>query len=135
MFKFLYFFQSGLLIIKHGYEVNSMSRICLNLSYLRTYESNFTQLVVPTFSVTSRRCIDTHRCHVTHVSLSGRIGKVLPRMLKVSRLQDRIPAVAELHRFARGAQGVLPMMVGGATSQLDLPSLTPLSVAGRGKKM
>ena len=30
---------------------------------------------------------------------------------------------------ARGAQGVLPMRVGGATSQLDLTSLTPLSVA------
>ena len=32
--------------------------------------------------------------------------------------------------YARGAQGVLPMRVEGATSQLDLPSLTPLSVAG-----
>ena len=31
---------------------------------------------------------------------------------------------------ARGAQGVPPMRVGGATSQLDLPSQTPLSVAG-----
>ena len=30
--------------------------------------------------------------------------------------------------YARGAQGVLPMRVGGATSQLDLQSLTPLSV-------
>ena len=58
-------------------------------------------------------------------------------MLKVERLQDRIPAVAELHRFIlctrRGAQGVVPMRVGGATSQLDLPSLTPLSVAGCGR--
>ena len=34
--------------------------------------------------------------------------------------------------YARGAQGVLPMRVGGATSQLDLPSLTPVSVAGCG---
>ena len=34
--------------------------------------------------------------------------------------------------YARGAQGVLPMRVGGATSELDLPSLTPLSVAGCG---
>ena len=33
---------------------------------------------------------------------------------------------------AREAQRVLPMRVGGATSQLDLPSLTPLSVAGCG---
>ena len=30
--------------------------------------------------------------------------------------------------YARGAQGVLPMRVGGATSQLDLFSLTPLGV-------
>ena len=35
--------------------------------------------------------------------------------------------------YARGAQGVLPMWVGGATSQLDLPSLTLLSVAGCGR--
>ena len=34
--------------------------------------------------------------------------------------------------YARGAQGVLHMRVGGATSQFDLPSLTPLSVAGSG---
>ena len=34
--------------------------------------------------------------------------------------------------YARGAQGVLPMRMGGATSQLDLPSLTPLCVAGSG---
>ena len=34
--------------------------------------------------------------------------------------------------YARGDQGVLPIRVGGATSQLDLPSLTPLSVAGCG---
>ena len=57
-------------------------------------------------------------------------------MLKVARLQDRIPAVVELCRFilyARGAHGVLPMRVGGATSQLDLPSLTPLSVTGCGR--
>ena len=35
--------------------------------------------------------------------------------------------------YARGVQGVLLMRVGGATSQLDLPSLTPLSVAGCGR--
>ena len=32
--------------------------------------------------------------------------------------------------YARGAQGVLRMRAGGATSQLDLPSLMPLSGAG-----
>ena len=34
--------------------------------------------------------------------------------------------------YARGAQGVLPMRLGGATSELDLPPMTPLSVAGCG---
>ena len=34
--------------------------------------------------------------------------------------------------YARSAQGALPMRVGGATTQLDPPSLTPLSVAGCG---
>ena len=57
-------------------------------------------------------------------------------MRKVARLQDRIPAVAELPDlyYARGAQGVLPMSLGGATSQLDLPSLTPLSVTDCGRQ-
>ena len=32
--------------------------------------------------------------------------------------------------YALGAQGVLLMRVRGATSQLDLPSLMPLSIAG-----
>ena len=32
--------------------------------------------------------------------------------------------------YARSAQGVLPMRVWGATSQFDLPSPAPLSVAG-----
>ena len=56
-------------------------------------------------------------------------------MLKVARLQDRIPAVAQLPDlyYARGAQGLLPNRVGGATSQLDLPSLTSLSGAGCGR--
>ena len=35
--------------------------------------------------------------------------------------------------YARGAQGILPMRVGGETSQLDLLSLTPLSVDGCGR--
>ena len=38
-----------------------------------------------------------------------------------------------LHLAIPGAQGVLPTRVGDATSQLDLPSLTPLSVAGCGR--
>ena len=53
-------------------------------------------------------------------------------MLKVPRLQDRILDVTDLY-YARGAQVVQLLRVGGATSQLYLPSLTPLSVAGCGR--
>ena len=35
-------------------------------------------------------------------------------------------------QYAPDAQGLLPVRVGGATSQLDLQSLMPLSVAGCG---
>ena len=55
-------------------------------------------------------------------------------MLKVARLEDRIPAVAELHRFiicTRRSRDTAHVG-GGATSQLDQPSLMPLSVAGCG---
>ena len=66
-------------------------------------------------------------------------------MLKVARLQDRIPALAELHRFIlckRRSGGTVRVGYcegGGSTvrdgrsSQLDLPSLTPLSIAGCGR--
>ena len=35
-----------------------------------------------------------------------------------------------LHRAIRGARGVLPIRMEGAISQMDLPALTSLSVAG-----
>ena len=56
-------------------------------------------------------------------------------MLKVARLHDRIPAVDDQHRlyYTRGAQEVLPIRMGEPTSQLDLPSLTPSSVASCGR--
>ena len=63
------------------------------------------------------------------LTLSGRIGKVVASHAVVAR---SIPLRCTDLYSARGAQGVLPMRVGGATSQLDLPSLTPLSVAGCG---
>ena len=56
-------------------------------------------------------------------------------MLKVARLKDRIPlwlSCTDLY-YGRGAQGVLLMKVRCATSQLVLPSLTKLSVAGCGR--
>ena len=61
----------------------------------------------------------------------------LPRMLKVARFQRSTPGcgwVAQIYTYyARGAQGVLPMRAGEATSQLDLSSLMSLSVAGCGR--
>ena len=71
----------------------------------------------------------THTQSSTHCdnTLSGRIGKVVASHAAVARL---IPLRCTDLYYARGAQGVLPLRVGGATSQLDLPSLTPLSVAG-----
>ena len=62
-------------------------------------------------------------------TLSGRIGKVVVSQAAVAR---SIPLRCTDLYYARGAQGALPKRVGGATSQLDLPSLTPLSVAGCG---
>ena len=55
----------------------------------------------------------------------------LPRVLKVARSNLRW-GYTDLY-YARGAQGVLPMRVRGATSQLDQPSLTSLFVAGCGR--
>ena len=62
------------------------------------------------------------------IPLVAALARWLPRMLKVAR---SIPGsdrdCTDLY-YARRAQGVLPNGVGDATSQLDLPSLTPLSV-------
>ena len=66
---------------------------------------------------------------ITLNTLSGRIGKVVASHAVVAR---SIPLRCTALYYAQGAQGTLPMRVGGATSQLDLPSLTPLSVAGCG---
>ena len=57
--------------------------------------------------------------------MSGRIGKVVASYAAVAH---SIPLRCTDLYYARGAQGVVPMRVGGATSQLDLPSLMPLSV-------
>ena len=55
-------------------------------------------------------------------------------MLKDVRLQDRIPAVAELQRFilCKWRSWGTAHEGEGATSQFDLPYLTPFSVAGCG---
>ena len=67
--------------------------------------------------------------HAATHTLSGRIGKVVASHAAVAR---SIPLRCTDLYYACGTEGVLPMRVGGATSQLDLPSLTPLSVAGCG---
>ena len=61
---------------------------------------------------------------------SGRIGKVVASHAEVARSIPR--GCIDLY-YARSAQGVLPMRVWGATSQFDLPSSSPLSVAGCGR--
>ena len=73
-------------------------------------------------------------------TLSGCIGSALiglayPR----TRVRASVAAPSlticspHLHCAICRAQRVLLMRVGGSTSQLDLPSLTPLSVAGCGR--
>ena len=64
-------------------------------------------------------------------TLSGHIGKVIASHAAVARWSPTEVALIYIY-YARGVQGVLPMRVGGVTSQLDLSSLTPLSVAGCG---
>ena len=67
-------------------------------------------------------------------TLSGSTGKVVASHVKFS---GSSPGLAERDLYVlctRGAQGVLPCEGRVVTaSQLDLPSLTPLSVAGCGR--
>ena len=79
-------------------------------------------------------CPDTTTTTTTYCNtLSGRMGKVIASHAAVARsIPAEIALIYSCLYHARGAQGILPMRVGGATSQLDLPSLTPLSVTGCG---
>ena len=65
-------------------------------------------------------------------TLRGRIGKVVASHASVAR---SIPADAALIYTMHESlmHGVLPMRLRSATSQMDRPSLTPLSVAGCGR--
>ena len=71
--------------------------------------------------------------HIQIYTLSGRIGKVVASHADGCKIESLLWLSCTYLYYARGAQGVLPMRVGGATSQLDLPSLTPLSIAGCGR--
>ena len=64
-------------------------------------------------------------------TLNGCIGKVVGCLTCCGCTFESRWGCTDLY-YARGAQEVLHMRVGGATSQLDLTSLTPLSVAGCG---
>ena len=65
--------------------------------------------------------------------LSGRIGKVVGSHAEGCKIESRMWLSCTDLYYAWGAQGVLPMRVGCATSRLDLQYLTPLSVAGCGR--
>ena len=67
------------------------------------------------------------------LALSGRLGKVVASQAEGCKIESRPWLSCTDLYYVRGAQGVLPMKVGGATSQLDLPSLMPLSVADCGR--
>ena len=69
-------------------------------------------------------------------TLRGRIGKVVASHAEGCNVARSILAVAELHRFilCTRRSGGTAHVGGGVTSQLDLPSLTPLSVAGCGRQ-
>ena len=66
--------------------------------------------------------------------MSGSTGKVVASHVEIS---GSSPGLTERDLYVlctRGAQGVLPCEGWGVTaSQLDLPPLTPLSVAGCGR--
>ena len=66
---------------------------------------------------------------VGYNTLSGRIGKVVASHAAVARSIP--PEVAPIYNMHE-APGGTAHEVGGATSQLDLPSLTPLFVVGCG---
>ena len=67
------------------------------------------------------------------ITMSGRIGKVVSSHAKGCKIESRLwLSCTDLH-YARGTQGVLPMRVWSATSQLDLPSVAPLSAVGCGR--
>ena len=66
-------------------------------------------------------------------TLSGSIGKVVASHVGGCKIESRLWLSCTDLYYAPGVQGVLLMKVGGVTSQLDLPSLTPLSVSSCGQ--
>ena len=89
------------------------------------------RLPIHTFILLGRVVSDAYLETRGMYTLSGRIGKVVASHAEGHRVDSGL----KLHQFilCTRRSGVLPIRVGAATSQLDLPSLTPLSVAGCGR--
>ena len=66
-------------------------------------------------------------------NLSGHIGKVVASHAEGCRVNSLPSRDCTNLYCARGTQRVLPMSMGGATSQLDLLSLMPLSITSCGQ--
>ena len=83
------------------------------------------------FEISLKCCLSTCHCEDDYI-LSGRIGKVVDSHAEGCKIESRLfLSCADLY-YARSTQGVLHMRVRGSTRELDLLSLTPLSVAGCG---
>ena len=135
---FLENFQSNVAWKQHFQffsRVKSMSQLVLNRS--ASIHAQLMSSLKKFKSLCSRRRQITV-CLNNQNTLSGRIGRALvwhsevagSRLTQCSKSCDLQPA---LQCAIRGAQGALPCVGWGfATSQLNLPSLTPLSVAGCG---
>ena len=53
---------------------------------------------------------------IAHYTLSGRVGKVVASHAEGCKIQSRLGLSCTDLYYARGAQGVQPMRVGGATN-------------------
>ena len=76
---------------------------------------------------------NVHTENTLSYTLSGHIGKVVASHAEGCKIESRLWLSCNDLYYARGTQLVQPMRVGGATSQLNLQSLTPLSVAACGR--
>ena len=71
--------------------------------------------------------------NIWHSTLSGRISKVVASHAEGCKIESRQWLNGTDLYYARGAQGVLPMRVGGCDQSIGSTPLTPLSVGGCGR--
>ena len=89
--------------------------------------------VVGCFSNRSSGPAAPHQEKSKRDTLSGSIGKVVAWHAEGCKIESRLCLNCTDLYYTPVVQGVLHMRVGCATSQWDLSSLTPLSVAGCGR--